>query len=60
MVGCGGASAHGLPIAGINKVNVSCVKIKSIKQKKKKKKLNLPKPLLAKLQPFFVDVTITT
>ena len=25
MIGCGGVSAHGLPITGINKVNVSCV-----------------------------------
>ena len=25
MVGCGEASAHGLLITGINKVNVSCV-----------------------------------
>ena len=44
MVGCGGASPHGLPITGINKVNVSCVTCfdnkvcKSIKQTKKKLK----------------------
>ena len=25
MVGCGEASAHGLPITGINTVNISCV-----------------------------------
>ena len=31
MVECGGASAHGLPITGINNVNVSCVTCFQIK-----------------------------
>ena len=39
MAGCAGASAHGLPITGINNVNVCCVTCFENKVYKTKKRL---------------------